>query len=196
MLQRKQDESQLLRRSLMISSFAAASLLIAVQWHGDTNPLPAAAEPIVTNARSPKGESAARVVRSPQATQSRLLVDLSDRTVTLFRRGKAIAEYPIAVGQEGWETPTGTFTVEDKHPDPEWEHPITGEVVPAGVENPLGSRWIGFWTDGVNQIGFHGTNQAELIGLAVSHGCIRMTNDDIEQMYEQVEVGTIVVVRP
>lgn len=212
MLQRKQDESQLMRRSLMISSFAAAGLLIAVQWHGEMNPLPAAADPIVTNARyrsgsaeryrsgsdarSPKGASAERVARSPQAVQSRLLVDLSDRSVTLFRRGKAIAEYPIAVGQEGWETPTGTFTVEDKHPDPEWEHPITGEVVPAGADNPLGSRWIGFWTDGLNQIGFHGTNQAELIGLAVSHGCIRMMNADIEEMYEQVEMGTTVVVRP
>lgn len=203
MLQRKQDESLLMRRSLMISSFAAAGLLIAVQWHGEMNPLPAAADPIATNAqyrsassRSPKGVSASQVARSPQAVQSRLLVDLSDRSVTLLRRGKAIAEYPIAVGQEGWETPTGTFTVEDKHPDPEWEHPITGEVVPAGPDNPLGSRWIGFWTDGINQIGFHGTNQAELIGLAVSHGCIRMTNADIEEMYEQVEVGTTVVVRP
>lgn len=180
----------------MIASFAAAGLLIAVQWQGESTLLPAAADPIVTNARSPRGASAARVARSPQAVQTRLMVDLSDRTVVLYRRDKPIAEYPIAIGQKGWETPTGTFTVEDKHVDPAWEHPITGEVIPPGPDSPLGSRWIGFWTDGVNQIGFHGTNQAELIGLAVSHGCIRMHNDDIEQMYEQVEVGTTVVVRP
>ncbi len=199
MLQRKQDDSQLLRRSLMLASFAAASLLLAVQWQGRSNSPSAAADPVLADFLRPRSRTAvpSQAERSPQATlQTRLLVDLSDRTVSFYRRSKLVADYPIAIGQKGWETPTGSFTVEEMHTDPEWEHPITGEIIPAGSDNPLGSRWIGFWTDGVNQIGFHGTNQAELIGLAVSHGCIRMYNSDIEAIYYQIEVGTAVVVQP
>lgn len=195
MLQRKQDDSQLLKRSLMMASFAAASLLLGMQWQGQSTLQPTS-DPIATNAKDTRSIDPSRLTRASQAVQTRLLVDLSDRTVRLYRRNKLVADYPIAIGQAGWETPTGTFTVEDKHPDPEWEHPITGEVIPSGPDNPLGTRWIGFWTDGINQIGFHGTNQADLIGQAVSHGCIRMHNIDIEAMYDQIEVGTAVVVRP
>ena len=198
MLQRKRDDSQLLRRSLMVASFAAASLLLAVQWQGRSNSLPAD-DPIRADFLRPRSRTAgsSQAERSPQtALQTRLLVDLSDRTVSLYRRSKLVADYPIAIGQKGWETPTGSFTIEEMHTDPEWEHPITGEIIPPGSDNPLGSRWIGFWTDGVNQIGFHGTNQAEQIGLAVSHGCLRMHNSDIEAIYDQIEVGTAVVVQP
>ncbi|HEY9647024.1 MAG TPA: L,D-transpeptidase, partial [Chroococcidiopsis sp.] len=94
-----------------------------------------------------------------------------------------------------WETPRGRFKVENMMYDPIWKHPITREVFHSGPSNPLGSRWIGFWIDGENQIGFHGTNQPELIGQAVSHGCVRMHNEDIETLFEQVDIGTPVIVR-
>jgi lipoprotein-anchoring transpeptidase ErfK/SrfK len=68
-------------------------------------------------------------------------------------------------------------------------------VMATGAENPLGSRWIGFWTDGKHQIGFHGTDQTDLIGQAVSHGCIRMRDGDIQAMFEQVAIGTVVMVQ-
>ncbi|WP_448572469.1 L,D-transpeptidase, partial [Trichothermofontia sp.] len=67
-------------------------------------------------------------------------------------------------------------------------------VIPPGPDNPLGPRWIGFWTDGKNFIGFHGTPNESLIGQAVSHGCVRMRNQDIQALYAQVEMGTPVVV--
>jgi lipoprotein-anchoring transpeptidase ErfK/SrfK len=61
---------------------------------------------------------------------------------------------------------------------PTWIHPFTGETVPGSTpENPLGTRWIGFWTDGENSIGFHGTPNPESVGKAVSHGCVRMYNE-------------------
>jgi len=142
--------------------------------------------------------------RPPEATpapppvpqrNTRLLVDLSDRRVTVYRDGKVRDRYPIAIGQAGWETPSGTFHVTETFENPVWQHPITGENV-TGPDNPLGSRWIGFWSDGHNQIGFHGTNEEALIGQAVSHGCVRMRNQDIEQMFREVEPGTPVVVQP
>jgi lipoprotein-anchoring transpeptidase ErfK/SrfK len=125
-----------------------------------------------------------------------LVVDLSDRQVYLYRQSRLQASYPLAIGQSGWETPTGSFQIQAMEPDPEWVHPITGEVIPAGPGNPLGKRWIGFWTDGQMEIGFHGTDQEELIGEAVSHGCLRMRNDDVVALYQQVSVGTPVIVQP
>lgn len=125
---------------------------------------------------------------------TRLVVDLSDRQVTVYDDGKVRDRYPIAIGQTGWETPTGNFHVTETFENPIWQHPITGENV-TGPDNPLGSRWIGFWSDGRNQIGFHGTNEEALIGQAVSHGCVRMRNRDIERMFREVEPGTPVVVQ-
>ncbi len=129
-------------------------------------------------------------------TQLKLTIRLSDRRVYLYKDDELHRSYPIAVGKSGWETPTGTFEVMQMIRDPAWEHPWTGEVVPPGPDNPLGDRWIGFWTDGVNVIGFHGTPNEELIGQAVSHGCIRMRNNDVRALFEQVEVGTPVTVEP
>jgi L,D-transpeptidase ErfK/SrfK len=125
-----------------------------------------------------------------------LRLSLASRTLDVRVPGKAPVLYEVAVGQDDWQTPTGKFTVINKIENPAWKHPITHEEIPAGDENPLGTRWIGFWTDGTAQIGFHGTNQEELIGEAVSHGCVRMRNSDIEALFQQVEVGTVVTVTP
>ncbi|EDX86082.1 ErfK/YbiS/YcfS/YnhG superfamily [Synechococcus sp. PCC 7335] len=104
--------------------------------------------------------------------------------------------YPVAIGRAGWETPTGKFEVFHQVTDPGWTNPITSEVVPPGPYNPLGDRWIAFWTDGTNSIGFHGTPNRESVGTAASHGCVRMYNEDVRQLYEMVEVGTVVTVVP
>lgn len=58
-------------------------------------------------------------------------------------------------------------------------------------DNPLGTRWIGL---DAADVGIHGTNSPWLIGLPVSHGCIRMHNQDIEALYEAVELGSPVFV--
>lgn len=126
-----------------------------------------------------------------------LVVDLSERQVSVYTNQQIQTSYPIAIGQDGWETPVGQFAVRQKELNPSWQHPITGERFPGNhPKNPLGNRWIGFWFDGEYEIGFHGTNQDELIGQAVSHGCIRLRNRDIEALYQKVSTGTPVIVRP
>jgi lipoprotein-anchoring transpeptidase ErfK/SrfK len=125
-----------------------------------------------------------------------LVIKLSDRRVYIYQNQALKQSYPVAIGKAGWETPTGNYKVMDKEPNPVWEHPWTGEVILEGPKNPLGARWIGFWTDGVNSIGFHGTPAEELVGQAVSHGCVRMRNQDIIALYEHVKVGTPVTVQP
>lgn len=129
------------------------------------------------------------------SSSSRLVVDLSEAEVYVYWGEQRQASYPIAVGQPGWETPTGTFKVLQKQKNPVWQQPITGDLIPAGSDNPLGDRWIGFWSDQRHQIGFHGTNDETLVGQAISHGCLRMRNADIQALYEQVSVGTPVIVR-
>jgi lipoprotein-anchoring transpeptidase ErfK/SrfK len=125
-----------------------------------------------------------------------LVIKLSDRRVYIYQKKKLKVSYPIAIGKAGWETPTGNYKVMDMQPDPVWEHPWTGEVILNGPKNPLGPRWIAFWTDGRNSIGFHGTPAEKSVGRAASHGCIRMFNKDIIALYAQVKVGTPVTVKP
>lgn len=129
-------------------------------------------------------------------TVERLVLRLSDRRVDYYHGDSLIVSYPVAVGRAGWETPTGEFHVRQKVANPTWQHPFTNAIVPPGPDNPLGARWIGFWTDGTNAIGFHGTPDESLIGQAVSHGCVRMRNADIEALFEQVTLGTPVIVEP
>lgn len=128
---------------------------------------------------------------------TRLEISLSRHRVTLYRENKPIKSYPIAVGRKGWETPTGNFQVMQMIQNPQWIHPFTGQAIPGGSpENPLGHYWIGFWTNGTDWIGFHGTPNPETVGTAASHGCIRMYSKDIEELFSQVSVGTQVRVVP
>ncbi|MBD2772074.1 L,D-transpeptidase [Iningainema tapete] len=130
------------------------------------------------------------------ADETQVVVDLNDYRVYVYSLDQVIASYPIGVGKKGWETPTGSFQVMHKQLNPVWRHPITGKVFPAGPDSPLGDRWVGFWSDGRNQIGFHGTPVNGQVGTAISHGCLRMRNPDIRLLYKQVKVGTPVEVRP
>ncbi len=170
-------------RSFMWMSFATVGLMIASQM--------GAFSALTANALSPLSFST-----QAEEERSRVMVDLSDRKVYLYMGENIQASYDIAVGQAGWETPAGKFSILNMQLNPAWRHPFTGDVIQTGTANPLGSRWIGFWTDGTHQIGFHGTNQTDLIGQAVSHGCIRMRNGDIQALYEQVAIGTAVIVQP
>ncbi|NEQ40195.1 MAG: L,D-transpeptidase [Okeania sp. SIO3I5] len=126
----------------------------------------------------------------------RVVLRLGERRVYVYEGEKEIASYPVAVGKAGWETPTGNFKVIQLVENPQWQNPWTGEVMPAGPNTALGLRWIGFWTDGKDTIGFHGTPTVESIGYAASHGCVRMYNEDVVNLFKKVQVGTEVVVEP
>lgn len=132
----------------------------------------------------------------PEGSNIRLVLRLGDRRVYVFDGEKQITSYPVAVGKAGWETPTGKFEVIQTVKNPQWQNPWTGEVMPAGPNTALGLRWIGFWSDGENTIGFHGTPTINSIGSAASHGCVRMRNEDVVALFEKVEIGTPVTVEP
>jgi len=172
----------MLRQSIKLISLILLLELISPQ-------VSAAAEPTVS--RTPISTATAR------SQLPRLEIHLSRRQVTFYRGDTKVKNYWIAVGRKGWETPTGKFKVAQMFLDPPWAHPLKKGVVIAGgdPENPLGRYWIGFWTDGNNWIGFHGTPTPKSVGTAASHGCIRMYNKDIAELFPQITLGTSVTVR-
>jgi lipoprotein-anchoring transpeptidase ErfK/SrfK len=131
----------------------------------------------------------------PKADEVHLLLKLGERRVYVYRGEKLLTKYPVAVGKKKWETPQGKWTVELMLKNPGWTNFKTGEQLAPGPDNPLGQRWIGFWNDGKDEIGFHGTTNLSSIGKAASHGCVRMSNKNVKELYRVVKVGTVVQVR-
>ena len=141
-----------------------------------------------------------------------LVLDRRQRQLMLLEQGVVVARFPVAVGRPGWETPVGQFRVIELVVDPIWVHPVTGLAVAPGADNPLGSRWIGFYRDcqprrgfnadqrrqtqGCVTAGFHGTPNRSSIGRAVSHGCVRLLDEDVRELFERVQLGTPVTVLP
>ena len=135
------------------------------------------------------------------------------RRLLLLESGSLRSAFPVAVGMPGWETPTGSFTVLEKIDQPIWVHPVSGERVETqGPNNPLGSHWIAFQRDclgrdahdgetwitikGCTTTGFHGTPHRWTVGRAVSHGCVRLYNEDVKSLFRQVDLGMAVTVLP
>jgi|GEM_PF-471579 len=119
-----------------------------------------------------------------------VLVDLSSRKLSLRAGDTVIKSYPIGIGKDETPTPTGDFKVIDKLIDPVWYSTTPSGVkvvIPSGdPRNRLGTRWIGF----KRAYGIHGNIEPESIGKATSDGCVRMYNEDVEELYDLVIIGT------
>jgi lipoprotein-anchoring transpeptidase ErfK/SrfK len=121
-------------------------------------------------------------------------VDRTNFQLKLWEDLKLSKTYTVAIGAAGFNTPAGTYAIENKAVDPAWSVPdsdwagdLAGTVVPGGVpENPLKARWMGIF-DGA---GIHGTDDVGSLGSAASHGCVRMAVPDVIELYDQVPVGT------
>lgn len=120
----------------------------------------------------------------------RVVVSIPHRKLALIENGHVKKVYRVAVGATNSPSPSGTFQVKNRLVAPTYYHP--GKVIPAGANNPLGTRWIGLSTKGY---GIHGTNVENSIGKAASHGCIRMHRKDLEELFADVQVGDQVEIR-
>ncbi len=136
----------------------------------------------------------------PDVEPEGIIINLADMRLYFFDDGAAEpVSYPIGIGREGLTTPLGETEVVRKTEDPTWrptarmreEDPELPKVVPAGPDNPLGTRAMYL---GWPQYLVHGTNKPWGIGRRVSSGCIRMYPEDVEELYEKVEIGTKVTV--
>ncbi len=110
-----------------------------------------------------------------------------------------VRTYPLGIGSEGTESPTGQFSILDKAENPTWtvplsirqERPGMPAKVPPGPANPLGKYWMKFSKEGY---GIHGTNKPLGVGRQVSHGCMRLYPQHIQDLFQKVSVGTPVLI--
>ena len=139
--------------------------------------------------RLQKGQTL-KVVKGPFYAR----VDRNRFIVSVYLGDTLVRTWPVGLGGEGRETPTGKWRVTPgkKIVNPPWWDRETGkEYLPDDPENPLGERWIGL--DGIEGdavgevgIGIHGTIRPPEIGRAISRGCVRLYNDDVEVLYDML----------
>jgi lipoprotein-anchoring transpeptidase ErfK/SrfK len=116
--------------------------------------------------------------------------------LTLFNGTRTLRTFKVATGQAAYPTPTGNFAVADKQRNPWWRPPDSewaqdAKPIPPGPGNPLGTRWMGLTAP---LVGIHGTPDAASVGYSASHGCIRMYIPDADWLFDQVEIGTPVLI--
>jgi L,D-transpeptidase ErfK/SrfK len=144
----------------------------------------------------------------PDVPHEGIILNIASKRLFYFpvmgaEQDQVVFTYPIGIGRVGWETPLGATAVVSKARHPSWwvpvsvrrEHAELGDplpsVVPPGPDNPLGTRVLKLGMPGYL---IHGTNQPYGVGMRVSHGCVRLYPENIEFMYELVEVGEPVMI--
>jgi lipoprotein-anchoring transpeptidase ErfK/SrfK len=121
------------------------------------------------------------------------------KRLTLFDGPRPIRSFGVATGTAEYPTPLGNFSIATKQRDPWWIPPPDSDwargkkPVPPGPGNPLGTRWMGLTAP---LVGIHGTPDAASIGYSASHGCIRMRVPEAEALFNEVEIGTPVLIAP
>jgi L,D-transpeptidase ErfK/SrfK len=134
----------------------------------------------------------------PDAPRRGLVVNLTEMRLYYYRRpGEEPETHPVGIGSEGMNTPVATTTIVRKQANPTWyvpasiraEKPELPAVVPPGPNNPMGlyALYLGFSSGNFR---IHGTNEPFAVGRRVTHGCMRLYPEDIEDMFHKVEPGT------
>ncbi|HXY00667.1 MAG TPA: L,D-transpeptidase [Candidatus Limnocylindrales bacterium] len=140
---------------------------------------------MVLGAANAAAQTSAPIERKPAVQPvRRIVVSIPDHKLALLEDDLVVRVYAIAVGAPTSPSPVGEFFVAQRVENPGYYHP--GVIVPPGKGNPLGTRWVGLNVKGV---GIHGTNRPDSIGKNASHGCIRLRNRDIEDLFARVKVG-------
>ena len=131
-----------------------------------------------------------------------IVINLSEmRLYYFFKRGssKLVATFPVGIGSEGNDTPTGEFKIVEKIVKPSWtvpesirrEKPNLPAVVPPGPDNPLGSHALRL---SLGSYLIHGTNRPWGVGRRASHGCIRLYPEDIPKLFKLAPNGVRVTI--
>ena len=128
-----------------------------------------------------------------------IIIRTSKRLLEFYQNGRWKKNYKIAVGKDGWRV-YGKYNIRKKVKWPDWvptkkikeENPRLPDIVKGGPRNPLGARALYL---GYSAIRIHGTNNPRSVGKAVSHGCFRMRNKDVKELFNMVKIGTPVYIK-
>jgi L,D-transpeptidase ErfK/SrfK len=140
----------------------------------------------------------------PRAQRKGVVLNLPEMRLYYFyedgpKKRPMVATYPVSVGRMDWKTPLGTATIEQKDTNPSWRPPESlkveaiaagdplPDVVPPGPDNPLGRYALRLNIPGYL---IHSTNKPYGVGMRVTHGCVRMYPEDIEELFPLVPIHT------
>ena len=130
----------------------------------------------------------------PVVDKKGIVINIPELRLYLFLNDiKMVKTYPIGLGVLDSPTPFGRFTIVEKTKNPTWNIPLSlqekygRKAIPPGPDNPLGEYRLRLSN---HDYGIHGTNAPWGIGRLVSHGCIRLYPEDIEELFSVVDVGT------
>lgn len=134
------------------------------------------------------------LIQAPVRAEKSIEISLRDRYLTLFDNGQVVKRFPVAIGAPESPTPAGTYAITRMEEAPVYHK--GGKVIAPGPENPVGVRYMAYFQIGSGEYAIHGTAWPTWVKLraAVSLGCIRMLNQDVIALFEQVDVGTPVIV--
>jgi lipoprotein-anchoring transpeptidase ErfK/SrfK len=129
----------------------------------------------------------------PLSNGQLLIINTKINKLSYYNKGKLVKTFSVATGKSSTPTPTGKFKILNRIVNRPWYK----ENIPGGSpNNPLGKRWMGLSVGASpgNSYGIHGNNNESSIGKSVSNGCIRMHNSEIQWLFDQVKVGTTVII--
>ncbi|MCX5958140.1 MAG: L,D-transpeptidase [Cyanobacteria bacterium] len=199
---------------LALSTVSLAGLTTGAQAIEPLPPLPslppieptpsrrAPAAPVSQQPGLPATVPAPATTAAATATSNRKIVlELGKRTISLWEGSKVLGKWPVAIGDSATPTPKGLFSIRNKVINPQYQSTKSCKNNPTiGANGPLGDRWIGFHATSKDQFGIHGTPPAWAWavhqGAAVTHGCVRMLGPHVRALFDQVDVGTPVEVKP
>jgi hypothetical protein len=128
-----------------------------------------------------------------------IVVHVDTNRLDLYEGFEVTHSWDVATAKPGWTTPVGEWSLYQKRENPTWYNPALDSwgaglpaVVPGGPGNPMGTRALYITAPGLIRI--HGTTSPDSIGRFASHGCIRMHNEQVEELYDLVPVGTKVII--
>ena len=175
----------------------------------DSLPAEAVAEKKADEAERVKSDSEKETKETKEAQQPKeteatmgrtIVVRLNENRLYLYDGFDAVRSYSVATAKPGFTTPTGVWTIYDKKENPTWYNPAEDTwgadlppVIEPGPGNPLGTRAIYLNAPGIR---IHGTYSSSSIGTYASHGCIRMYISDSEELFDLVDMGTRVIIKP
>jgi len=200
---------------LALSAVSLAALTTGAQAIEPPPPLPSlpptAATPTRRTLAAPLTQQPGipAAVPAPSATTAaatatsnrKIVLELGKRTISLWEGSKVLGKWPVAIGDPETPTPKGLFSIRNKVINPQYQSTKSGKNNPTtGANGPLGDRWMGFHATSKDQFGIHGTPPAWAWavhqGAAVTHGCVRMLGPHVRALFDQVDVGTPVEVKP
>ncbi|MDR1438487.1 MAG: L,D-transpeptidase [Clostridiales bacterium] len=130
-------------------------------------------------------------VASPASDSFWITINKSRNILTVYKGAAVHKKYPVATGASASLTPEGKFTIVSKAVNPSWGGGGYASPIAGGLpSNPLGKRWMGLSIGGGGRYGVHGNASPRSIGTYASHGCVRMINPDVEELYDYIPTST------